>query len=180
MIPSPHGNKQTKTKTKQQRITTFPTTRQQTNQNQITNPKPTTTNQFSAPQNPIPLPSPQNQIKSHPRQPKTKSFFYSFFTDKPKPTTKPYQFFTLETHSTPQSNPQHKPQGSQNHDTDHQMEIEFGEWRSWCGRFLRVIAIIFAKYMVYLIYCECSRVLYLEQDKVQWPKPKTLQEEQRE
>lgn len=109
-------------------------TRQLTNQNQTTNLKPATTNQFSATIKPnsIAIPNKTRSNLTH-GNPKPDHFFNSFFTDKPKPTTKPYQFFSLETHnqthSTQQSNPRQpthprrkpiKPQGSQITDTDHQ------------------------------------------------------------
>ena len=105
----------------------FPHPRQLANQNQTTNLKPTTTNQFSATIKPnsIVVPNKTRSNLTH-GNPKPDHFFNSFFTDKPKPTTKPYQFFSLETHnqthSTQQSNsrqlthPRRKPiksQGSQ-------------------------------------------------------------------
>ena len=112
----------------------FPHPRQLANQNQTTNLKPTTTNQFSATIKPnsVVVPNKTRSNLTH-GNPKPDHFFNSFFTDKPKPTTKPYQFFSLETHnqthSTQQSNPRQpthprrkpiKPQRSEVTDTDHQ------------------------------------------------------------
>jgi hypothetical protein len=109
-------------------FTTFPTFLHHTATDK---PKPTfpTTllHQFSATTKPnfIAIPNKTRSNLTH-GNPKPDHFFNSFFTDKPKPTTKPYQFFSLETHnqthSTQQSNsrqpthPRRKPiksQGSQ-------------------------------------------------------------------